>query len=59
MRYWIKRVAEVTVDDTNLSLRINQRSDKVQIKKIGSGRFRFDISMLQGLYLDFKWWETC
>lgn len=37
MRWWIKRVADVTVGDTNLSPCINQWSDKVQIKLVAVG----------------------
>jgi len=37
MRCWIKRVADVTVCDINLSPSINQRSDKVQIKLVAVG----------------------
>jgi hypothetical protein len=58
MRYCIKRVPKVKVDSINLPLRIYQRCERVKINsKIGSGRFRYDMSVLQGLYLGFKWWD--
>ena len=44
---WARRVAEAKTDGINLSLRIDQMSNKVQIfSKTSSGRFGFDKSAL-------------
>jgi hypothetical protein len=51
MWYWIKRVAEVTVDDADLSLRISQQSDKVQIKKLAA----VGLDLIYSYFRDYIW----
>ena len=51
MRYWIKRVAEVKVDDTNVSLRISQRKNDVQTKKLVA----VGLDLIYPYYRDYIW----